>query len=293
MSRWWFPPVAVGRVAALRLVVYGFIPLDVLWWDRWVRERVAVPGDWYRPLAVGRLLHLPVPTAGLVQALELGLLLGAALALTGRAPQLFGAAVFVLYGEWMVVAMSYGKVDHDRFALLVALAVLPTVGRGRLGDPRPDEAAGWAVRCVQVAVVATYFLASMAKIRFGGWGWVNGETLVWAVTRRGTVLGRPLLHATWLLHLTQWGIVAMELGSPLLFVLRRQARVAYLSLLVAFHLVTFASISILFLPHVICLLAFAPLERLRRPRPSARRPSGVRTAQWTRVLDVRARAAQR
>ncbi len=55
----------MGRVAALRLVVYGFIPLDVLWWDRWVRERVAVPGDWYRPLAVGRLLHLPVPTAGL------------------------------------------------------------------------------------------------------------------------------------------------------------------------------------------------------------------------------------
>jgi len=113
------------------------------------------------------------------------------------------------------------------------------------------------------------------------------------VTRRGTFLGRPLLHATWLLHLTQWGIVAMELGSPLLFVLRRRARVAYLSLLVAFHLVTFASISILFLPHVICLLAFAPLERLRRPRPSARRPPGVRTAQWTRVLDVRAGAAQR
>ncbi len=284
VSNWWFPPVPLGRIAALRLVVYGFVPLDVLWWDRWVQRRVAVPGDWYRPLAVGRLLHLPTPTSGLVSALGIGLLVAAVLALSGRAPRLLGTTVFLLYAEWMVVAMSYGKVDHDRFALLVALAVLPTVGTARRCDLRPSEAAGWAVRCVQVAVVATYFLASVAKIRFGGWGWVNGETLVWAVTRRGTFLAQPLLHVRWVLHLTQWGIVAMELASPLLLVLRGRARATMLWLLLAFHLVTFATITILFLPHVICLLAFVPLERLRRPtgrRRSAQRP------QWAGALDAR------
>lgn len=289
-ARWWFPPIPLGRVAALRVVIYGFVVLDVLWWDRWLQARAAVPGDWYRPLAIGRLLHLPVPTGGVVHAVELALLVAAVLALTGRAPRLLGTAVFLLYGEWMVLAMSYGKVDHDRFALLVALAVLPTVGRARLSEPRPSEPAGWAIRCISVAVVATYFLASIAKIRFGGWGWVNGETLVWAITRRGTILAEPLLQATWVLHLTQWGIVAMELASPLLLALRGRARAAYLWLLVAFHLVTFATITILFLPHVICLLAFVPLERLRLPGRGVPRAAGGQPREWRHAVRPRAGA---
>src|SRR3954451_15409688 len=67
----------------------------------------------------------------------------------------------------------------------------------------------------------------------------------------------------------------MELCSPLLLVLdylaragrpswRRPAgrlRPAYVWGFVAFHVLTFSAISILFLPHVVCLLAFGPLER--------------------------------
>ena len=34
---------------------------------------------------------------------------------------------------------------------------------------------------------------------------------------------------------------------------------------VAFHLVTWAGIGIVFLPHLVCLLALLPLERLRLP----------------------------
>jgi hypothetical protein len=199
-----------------------------------------------------------------------------------------GIAAALLYGEWMIIAMSYGKVDHDRFAMLVLLAGVATVGPARLGEQRRSEQAGWAIRIVQVAVVATYFLAAIAKFRFGGFGWVNGSTLVWAVIRRGTPIGNPLLHVPWLLHITQWGIVAMELGTPLLLVLghigrtgrpawrRPAARLcaAYLWGLFAFHVATFATISILFLPHVLCLLAFAPLERA--PEATARLRRRVR-----------------
>jgi hypothetical protein len=283
VQRWWFSPVPVRRVVALRVVVYLFVALDVLWWTRWAGDHRVVPAELYRPLLVGRLLPLPVPTPDLVNGLRVALPVAALLAATGRAPRLAGAAVFGLYAQWLVVAMSYGKVDHDRFAFLVALAVLPTVGRARWADRGETEAAGWAVRCVQVAVVATYFLAAWAKLRFGGLEWVNGSTLTWAVTRRGTALADPLLHVPWLLQATQWGIVALELGSPLVFVLPDRLRAGYLWLLVGFHLVTFATITILFLPHVVCLLAFAPLERLgraapdlgssrKRPQPDARYP---------------------
>ncbi|HZK51389.1 MAG TPA: hypothetical protein VFD47_07485 [Actinomycetota bacterium] len=37
-----------------------------------------------------------------------------------------------------------------------------------------------------------------------------------------------------------------------------------MTLAVLFHVVTFLTISIIFLPHVVCLLAFLPLERLSR-----------------------------
>ncbi len=53
----------------------------------------------------------------------------------------------------MIIAMSYGKVDHDRFGLLVALAVLPTAGRARHGDKETTEAGGWALRMTQLGVV--------------------------------------------------------------------------------------------------------------------------------------------
>ncbi len=259
--RWWFRPVGKGRVAALRTILYSFIFVDVLLTTSWVASHAAVPGELYRPLVVGRILPLPVPGPLLVPAV-MWLLLGcAAVAAFNRAPRLLGAAVFVLYFEWMVIAMSYGKVDHDRFAFLVALAVLPTVGPARWGDRTPDEAAGWAVRCIQVAVVLTYFLSVFAKLRFGGIEWLNGATLVRAVIRRKTFLSEPLLDYPWILRATQYGIVLFEMLSPLLLVRGRVGKL-FLAGAVVFHLVTFASIGIIFLPHVMCLLSFVELERL-------------------------------
>lgn len=264
---WWFPPAPLGRVAALRALVYLFIPVDVLLTSSWVGTHAYLPTDRYAPLLVGRLLHLPVPTTAFVHGVEVALLAAAVLAATGRAPRLLGAAVFALYFEWMVIAMSYGKVDHDRFAFLVALAVLPTVGRAHRRDPTPSEAAGWALQCVQVAVVLTYFLSTWAKFRFGGVEWVNSAVLVVAILRKGTDLAMPLLDHPDLLLTGQWGIVAFELCSPLLLFLR-SARLRYLALagLVAFHVMTFLTIRIIFLPHLVCLGAFLPLERLRLPR---------------------------
>ncbi|HVE62208.1 MAG TPA: HTTM domain-containing protein [Mycobacteriales bacterium] len=268
MVQWWFEPVPRARVAWLRTALYLFVPVDVLLTTSWVARHGDVPGDLYQPLYVGRLLPLPVPGPTFVQVLQVVLVIASVVAATGRLPRVLGTAVFVLYFEWMVVAMSYGKVDHDRYAFLLALAVLPTVGAARWRDRHGDDAAGWAVRCIQVAVVLTYFLAAFAKFRFGGLDWANGATLTRAVLRRGTFLGRPLLDAPWLLQATQWGILVFELSSPLLLLRGRVGR-GLVAFCVVFHLVTFATISIIFLPHVMCLLAFLPLERLRVPRLAA------------------------
>jgi hypothetical protein len=282
MNGWWFPPVARGRVAALRLIAYAFIPLDVLVTTGWVGRHGGVDAGLYQPLLLARALHLPVPTPTIVSLVRVALLSATALALVAgftrwnRFVRAGGVAVGVLYLWWMVIAMSYGKVDHDRFGFLLLLAVLPTVGAARLGDPTPSPAAGWAVRMAQVAAVATYFLAAWAKVRIGGWGWVNGATLAWAIVRRGTWFSHWMLHVPWFLRAVQWLMLTGELASPLLFVLRRpRAVVAVVAGLYVFHLLTFAAISIIFLPHLVALASFLPLERagLRfahadlRPRP--------------------------
>ena len=259
--QWWFEPVALGRVAALRTILYLFILVDVFLTTAWVARHSDLPGELYHPLFVGRILPLPTPGSLLVEVVKWTLVAVAVMAALNVWPRLLGTVVFVLYFEWMVIAMSYGKVDHDRFAFLVALVVLPTVGSARWGDRRADDAAGWAVRCIQVAVVLTYFLAAFAKLRFGGIEWLNGATLVRAVIRRPTFISEPLLDHVWLLQASQYLIVAFELSSPLLLA-RGKLRRAFLVGAVLFHAVTFSMIGIIFLPHVMCLLSFVPLERV-------------------------------
>lgn len=262
LARWLTPALPVARVAWLRSLLYAFVVVDVTLTTPWVAAHRDVPTELYRPLLLGRLLHLPAPTHALVVALEVAVLASALVAATGQLPRLAGWAVAGLYLEWMVVANSYGKVDHDRFAFLVALAVLPTAGPARHRDTGSSEAAGWAIRSIWLAVVATYFLSAFAKLRFGGLGWVNSAVLTRAVLRRGTPLAEPLLHHVWVLHLSQWGIVAFELASPVVLWLRGRWLYAAVGFFLLFHAVTFAAITISFLPHVMCLAAFLPLERL-------------------------------
>jgi hypothetical protein len=262
---WWFRPVPLARVAVFRVIAYLFIPVDVFLTTAWVRAHADVPTAYYQPLAIGRLLHLPTPTTTVVLVVQWALVLAALAAATGRAPRLLGWAVFLLYAEWMVIAMSYGKVDHDRIAFLVALAVLPTVGRVRLRDRRSSEAAGWAMAAVLVTVMLTYFFAAWAKMRFGGWDWPTGSTLTWAVLRRGTDLSTWTLDVPWLLPAAQWVMVVAEFAAPLMLLVRTdRARVLLVLFLLGFHLMTYVGVTIIFLPHCIAILSILPLERLVR-----------------------------
>jgi hypothetical protein len=170
--------------------------------------------------------------------------------------------VFVLYFEWMIIAMSYGKIDHDRFGLLVALAVLPTAGRARHGDKELTEAGGWAFRLTQIGVICTYFLASIAKLRYGGLAWLTGATLTRSFIRRGTELAHWLLGIPGFTTVSQIGIVGFELFSPLVFVVKPKVRAAMVAGFYAFHLVTFCLITISFIPHQVAMACFLPLEKV-------------------------------
>lgn len=277
-GRWWFTPVPLARIAVFRVIAYLFIPVDVFLTTAWVRAHADVPTEWYAPLLIGRVLHLPTPTHTLIVVVQWALVLAALAAATGRAPRLLGSAVFLLYLEWMVIAMSYGKVDHDRIAFLVALAVLPTIGRARFRDMRRSEAAGWAMAAVLVAVMLTYFLAAWAKIRFGGWDWPTGSTLTRAVLRRGTWMSDWTVEVPWLLTAAQWVMVVLELLAPLMLLVRSdRARIGLVLFLIGFHLMVFAGVTIIFLPHCIAIMSILPWERLT-DRFAGRAPQSLATS---------------
>ncbi|WP_250027206.1 MFS transporter permease [Paractinoplanes maris] len=271
--KWLFAPVPLGRIAAFRTVVYVFVVLDLVVFTPWVRSHANTPGDLYEPLLIGRVLPLPTPTHSLVWAVFWALIVLSLVAATGRAPRILGWAVFALYLEWMIIAMSYGKVDHDRVGLLVALAVLPTVGRARFGDRTLSEAAGWALRVTQIAVVCTYFLAAWAKLRFGGIDWVTSAVLAQAIIRRGTWLADEIAVIPGLLIAAQAGIILFELLSPLIFVVPQRFRWLGVVFFYSFHLMTFSMITISFAPHLVAMASFLSLERVR-PVDWARRRLG-------------------
>jgi len=300
MSRfvdWLHAPVSPLRVLVLRRLIYLFVIVDVLWWHTSGEYHGWVDGRWYQPLVIGELLPLPTPDVTIVQSVKWSSVAAALLALSGRAPRMLGWTVAALWFEYQVIAFSYGKVDHDRWAMLVALVLLPTVGAVNRRDPRLSERAGWAIRCVQLAVIATYFYAGWAKLRFGGTEWVNSATLTRAVVRRGTDLAQPLLDAQWILHVSQWGIMGLELSSPLIFLLNARWRRWAIAGLLGFHVVTYSMITIIFLPHVVCLAAFLPLERLvRGQKDHVRDPSpdvSVPSPRTARTLLGRQRARSR
>ena len=263
LIRWLTTPVPKGRIAAFRTLVYLFVAADITFFTGWVRAHAGVPGELYRPLFVARVLHLPVPTRVLVLLIFWTLLAASLAAASGRAHRLLGWPVFLLYFEWMIIAMSYGKVDHDRFGLLVALAVLPTAGSARHGDLTLTERGGWALRMTQLGAIATYFLSAWAKLRFGGIGWLTGATLTRAVVRRGTWLADQLVKVPNLMVVSQFGIMAFELFSPLILLLPRKWQLRAIAGCYAFHVMVMATITISFLPHQVAMASFLPLERVR------------------------------
>ncbi|WP_025273941.1 hypothetical protein [Haloglycomyces albus] len=276
---WMFQPVAMGRIAVLRFLAAAFTLTDWWWYMPWMIGHRHVPGELYEPLFIGRLLPLPVPNYAIVVGTLVVVIASSIPLLFNVMPRLFGWILAFAYLEWMIIAMSYGKVDHGKFALLVLLFVLPTLGKAEWGDRETlSERAGWAVNLTMIAVVCTYFLAAMAKLRYGGFEWLNSATMTWAVIRRGTDFSNWTLDYPWILHASQWGIVGFELLSPivLIAVWRNWTKTKYgiVAFFYLFHLVVYLSVGISFMPHLVAMACFLPLERLDVPG-------------WTRALKQR------
>jgi hypothetical protein len=276
IANWFTPRIALARIAWLRTILYLFVILDMHAFVRDTRLKGEHPGL-YEPLLLARLLDLPKPSVANTTALYVVLIVFCLIGATNRLPRLAGWIVAPAFTWWVLIGMSDGKVDHDHLALVVALWVMPTVAprvttwnrRWRhdvspYADQTRSEAAGWAIRCIQLAVIATYFLSSIAKLRGAGWtlAWPSSAILTWAIVRRPHPVGEWLLHHPWMLHVMQWVGIIGEFCSPAILWLKGRWQLMGALFFIGFHVANTAILLIHFLPTVVCWLAFAPLERI-------------------------------
>ncbi|MGW5194550.1 hypothetical protein ACWEOO_35200 [Kribbella sp. NPDC004138] len=260
---WFTPAIAMARIAWLRTILYLFVILDMHAFVRDTRDKGEHPGL-YEPLLLARLLDLPRPSVANTTVLYVVLIVACLIGATNHFPRIAGWVVAAAFTWWVLIGMSDGKVDHDHLALVIALWVLPTVGRARYGDQTRSEAAGWAIRCIQICVIATYFLSAVAKLRSAGWAltWPGSAVLTWAIVRRPHPVGEWLLHYPWILHVMQWVGIIGEFLSPVVLWLRGRWQLFGALFFIGFHAANTAILLIHFLPTVVCWLAFAPLERI-------------------------------
>ena len=230
VAAWFMPVVPEARVAILRTVLYLFVIIDI---HLFVRDPIPLSRhpELYQPLMIERLFQLPPPSVPLTITLYLILIVGCLVAAANVLPRLAGVVVAAAFTWWTAIGMSYGKVDHDHLALVVALWVLPTVGviADRWRSVERSAQAGWALKCIQISVVFTYFLSALTKIRSGGWSitsWPDSSILMWAIIRRPHGLGQFLLPYPELLHVMQWFSFTAELTAVVVLLLRGRALLA-------------------------------------------------------------------
>ena len=266
VADWFVPVLPDARIAVFRTVIYLFVIVDI---HLIVADPIPLSRhpELYQPLLVERLLSLPAPTPAITTTLYVVLLLSSVVAAANRAPRVAGLVVAAAFTWWTAIGMSYGKVDHDHLALVVALWLLPTAGvvRDRWRSCDASAQAGWVLKSVQIAVVSTYFLSALTKMRSGDWSptsWPNSFILTWAIVRRPHGLGQFLLPFPDLLRGMQWFAFLAELTSLVVLWLRGRALLLAALFWLGFHVFTVAILYIHFAPTLVCWLAFAPLERL-------------------------------
>ncbi|WGW13836.1 hypothetical protein LWF01_08860 [Saxibacter everestensis] len=260
--RWAAPLVPLERIAIFRTFIYLFLIANTFFILNDPPALANVPADLYQPIILRQVLHLPAPNVPYVTVLHIVLVVSALIAASGRLPRIAGTVALLAFVDWATIGYSFTKVDHDQYAFFVTLLVLPLAGQAKWGDRTLSEAAGFTLRAVHVGVVLCYFLSAWAKMRYGGWGWANKVVIGWAFARRGTDFAQWLLTFPWFPRFGQWLMLIAEFGSPILLFLRKRWLAVAVLFFCGFHLFTFLTLEIHFLPLVICLLSFAPLEKV-------------------------------
>jgi hypothetical protein len=277
---WLLAAAPPTRLAALRVLIGGYCVVRLLSTAPSLVQLTDLPDRQFAPVGVLSPLGSPPPAGLVVAALVVAAAAGAAFVLGWRwrlSGPLFAVAFFLL----STYRVSWGHVSHaDHLPALQLLlcGLVPAADAWSLDARRRRErhpaAAryGWPIKVLGLLTVVTYVLAGLAKLRYGGTGWLDGDVLrnqIAADALQKTLLGAthsPLVgwvtsHG-WVLLPAAVVAVTIELAAPLAF-LGGRWRDGWVASAWLLHVAIAAVMAITF-PYPLCGVAFAPFYDLER-----------------------------
>jgi hypothetical protein len=279
IERWFAPESPAERLAAVRILVGGFALLYLGVRIPHIASYLSFPARQFQPVGPLAALDRPPPGAAVIALLPLAWMATLGFALGWRY-RITGPLAAVLLLFTFTYANSWGQIFHTENALVLTVLVLAVTraadassldARGK-PTPAPHARYGWPLRLLCLMVVASYFLAGIAKLRWGGPGWLGGTVLrdtIAADSLRKILLGsahspiaEALLGQAWMFRALAVLTLVVELGAPLALLHRRVAAVWVLAV-IAFHLGVLVLMTIVF-PFPLSGVAFAPFFRAER-----------------------------
>lgn len=268
-------PVPAQRLRIVRTLTFGYAAVWLLVRAVYVWDTASLPARRFEPIGVLAPLADP-PARPAVLAVWVVALASAVLAALGRAVRLNAPVTAV--GLLLVTTFtnSFGQIFHTEHLLVLHAGVLALAAVVEPEGERVDVA-GWPLRLMMLVVVCAYVVAGVAKLRFGGMAWLDGDVLRSHVAydnlRKVLVgdvhspVGGWLAGVGWLWAPLAWTALAVEFGAPLAL-LRGRIRVVWIAAAWTFHVGILALMAILF-PYQLSGVAFAafvPVERIWRRR---------------------------
>lgn len=247
----------------------------------------------FEPVGVLSFSDSPLPE-WLVPILLLVALLAGIGFCAGAAFRLAGPILAMSLVMLTTYRSSWGQLLHFENLMLIhvlIVALSPAAAawswdsRRRGREVTGSSRFGWPLRLAALATVITYFIAGLAKLRYGGIDWMLGDTLrnhvAYSASRLDLLGANPSPFAEWLVpHAWLFPPLAtvsviVELAAPLALFSRRFRNV-WVVLAWTMHLAILAMMSVAF-HYPLVGVAFAPLFRLERLVPSRR--SAIRKSQ--------------
>jgi hypothetical protein len=274
---WLLAPAPPTRLAVLRVLIGAYCLVHLVATAPSLLQIARLPGEQFAPVGVLSWLSEPVSRGVVAVGLVLALAAGIAV-VAGWRWRLTGplfAVLFLLLSTYRVSWGHVGHADHLPAVHLVILALVPAADAWSLDARRrgratpaavPHPRYGWPVRVLAIATVVSYVVAGIAKVRYSGLGWLDGDVLrnqVAADALQKTLLGAS--HSPiggWLaahpgvLPLAAIGALAVELGAPVAL-LGGMWRNVWVASAWLFHMAIAAVMAIAF-PYPLYGVAFAP-----------------------------------
>ena len=293
---WLLAPAPAARLAMLRVLVGGYAAV-------WAAVRLPAhvghtdqPAGRWQPVGVLAPLGSPPPDALVVAVAAVAPVLGLLFVLGWRY-RLIGPAVATVMLGLATLDSSWGQVFHTENLMvlhLVILALAPGAAdalvagrrRGRTPTPvpAPDPRYGWPVRLAGLAVVLTYLVTGVAKLRVGGLDWVDGDTLRHLVAHDNlrkallgdsySPIGPALIDHAWLFAPLAALTLMVELGAWVALLGGRR-RTAWVAAAWIFHVGVLAVMAVVF-AYPLTGIAFAPFFRTERLAARVRRGRAAR-----------------